>query len=141
MTALKWWLRIVGSLYLLEGVGLTAQALFVPDAFAAVWTSTPVGVLDAVSVRGLVVAGLPGVLTWVLLGVLMWLYSRTPAKAGLLVVVVAAWELLVWAPTDIVGWLNGFEVPRVAALLTIHALIGITGIVVLRRAASAIAAG
>jgi hypothetical protein len=134
MTALKWWLRIVGSLYLLEGIGITAQAMFDPDAFAAIWTSTPVGALDAVSVRGLVVAGLPGVLTWVLLGSLMWIYSRTPAKAGLLIVVVAAWELLVWAPTDIVGLFNGFELPRAVALLTIHALIGITGILVLRRA-------
>jgi hypothetical protein len=73
----------------------------------------------------------------VLLGSLMWIYSRIPAKAGLLIVVVAAWELLVWAPTDIVGLLNGFEVPRVVALLTIHALIGITGIWVLRRASAA----
>jgi hypothetical protein len=133
MTALKWWLRIVGSLYLLEGIGLTAQALFDPDAFAATWTSTPVGALDGISVRGLVVAGLPGVLTWVLLGSLMWIYSRMPAKAGLLIVVVAAWELLVWAPTDIVGFLNGFELPRAVALLTIHALIGISGIFVVRR--------
>ena len=40
MTAIKWWLRIVGSLYLLEGLGLTAQAFFAPDAFAAIWAST-----------------------------------------------------------------------------------------------------
>ena len=136
MTALKWWLRIVGSLYLLEGIGLTAQAFFVPDAFAAMWTSTPVGALDEISVRGLVVAGLPGVLTWVLLGSLMWVYSRVPAKARLLVIVVAAWELLVWAPTDIVGLVNGFEVPRAVALLTIHAIIGVSGILVLRLAAT-----
>jgi hypothetical protein len=134
MTALKWWLRIVGGLYLLEGVGLTAQAYFVPDAFAAIWASTPVGALDAISVRGLLVAGLPAVLTWVLLGSLMWIYSRVPAKARLLVIVVAAWELLVWAPTDIVGLFNGFEVPRAVTLIAIHALIGISGILVLRRA-------
>jgi hypothetical protein len=40
----------------------------------------------------------------------------------------------VWAPTDIVGLFNGFELPRAVALLTIHALIGVTGILVLRRA-------
>jgi hypothetical protein len=134
MTALKWWLRIVGSLYLLEGLGLTAAALFDPDEFAAIWASTEAGVLDALAVRGAVMAGLPGVLTWVLLGALMWIYSRVPAKARLLVIVVVAWELLVWAPLDLVGLLNGFEIPRALALIAIHAAIGVSGIVVLRRA-------
>jgi hypothetical protein len=64
----------------------------------------------------------------------MWFYSRTPAKARLLVIVVATWELLVWAPTDIIGLLNGFELPRAVTLITIHALIGITGLLVLRGA-------
>ena len=128
MTALKWWLRIVGSLYLLEGLGLTAQAFFAPAAFAALWASTPDGTLDAIAVRGMLMAGLPGVLTWVLLGALMWLFSGAPAKGRVLVIVVAAWELLVWAPVDVVGLFNGFEVGRAAALIAIHAAIGISGI-------------
>jgi hypothetical protein len=119
---------------LLEGVGLTAAALFDPGAFAAIWASTEPGVLDGVAVRGTVMAGLPGVLTWALLGALLWIYSRAPAKARLLVIVVAAWELLVWAPTDLVGLLNGFEAPRAWTLIAIHAAIGVSGIVVLRRA-------
>jgi hypothetical protein len=137
MRAIKWWLRIVGSLYLLEGIGLTAQAFFARDAFAAIWASTPEGALDAVAVRGILMAGLPGVMTWVLLGALMWIFSGAPSKARLLIIVVAAWELLVWAPTDLVGLLNGFEVPRVIGLITIHAVIGISGILVLRRAPAA----
>ena len=63
MNALKWWLRIVGSLYLLEGVGIAAQAFFVPAEFAAIWASVPAETLDAIAVRGMLVAGLPGVLT------------------------------------------------------------------------------
>ena len=133
MRAIKWWLRIVGSLYLVEGVGLTAQALLARDAFAAIWASTPEGALDATAVRGILMAGLPGVMTWALLGALMWIFSGTPSKGRVLVIVVSAWELLVWAPTDLVGLLNGFEVPRAVTLITIHAVIGITGIVVLRR--------
>ena len=134
MARLKWWLRIVGALYLLEGLGLTAAALFDRAQFAAIWASTEPGVLDAVAVRGTLMAGLPGVLTWVLLGALLWIYSRAPAKARVLVIVVVAWELLVWAPLDMAGMFNGFEVPRALTLLGIHAVIGISGIVVLRGA-------
>jgi hypothetical protein len=134
MAGLKWWLRIVGALYLLEGLGLTAAALFDRAQFAAIWASTEPGVLDAVAVRGTLMAGLPGVLTWVLLGAMLWIYSRAPAKARVLVIVVVAWELLVWAPLDMAGMFNGFEVPRALTLLGIHAVIGISGIVVLRGA-------
>jgi hypothetical protein len=137
MTALTWWLRIVGTLYLLEGLGLTAAALFDPAEYAAIWASTEAGVLDALAVRGTVMAGLPGTLTWALLGALLWIYSRAPAKARLLVIVVVAWELLVWAPLDLVGLLNGFDVPRALALIAVHAAIGVSGIVVLRRAPTA----
>jgi hypothetical protein len=133
MTALKWWLRIVGSLYLLEGIGIAAQAFFVPAEFAAIWASVPAETLDAIAIRGMLIAGLPGVLTWVLLGALMWIYSRVPEKARVLVIVVVAWELLVWAPVDVIGVFNGFVVPRALALLAIHAAIGISGLVLLRR--------
>jgi hypothetical protein len=131
---MKWWLRIVGSLYLLEGVGVAAQALFDPAAFAAIWASVPAETLDAIAVRGMLVAGLPGVLTWVLLGAMMWIFSSAAAKARLLVVVVVAWELLVWAPTDVIGFFNGFELGRAVALIVIHAAIGVSGLLVLRRA-------
>ena len=81
MTALKWWLRIVGSLYLLEGLGISAMAFFAPDAYGALWASTIEGTLDAIAVRGILIAGLPGTLSWVLFGALMWLFSGTPPKA------------------------------------------------------------
>ncbi|HZF28285.1 MAG TPA: hypothetical protein VE907_04150 [Gammaproteobacteria bacterium] len=132
MTAAKWWLRIVGSLYLLEGVGLTLMALLAPDQFAATWAVAPVGSIDALGVRAALIGGLPGVMTWVLLGAMMWIYSRTPARARVLVIVVVAWELLVWIPTDVVSTLQVFDTGRIV-LSTIHAVIGITGILVLRR--------
>jgi len=130
---MKWWLRIVGPLYLLEGLGLTAQAYFVPAEFAANWASVPAATLDAIAIRGMLVAGMPGVLTWVLLGAMMWLFSNKPEKGRVLAIVVVAWELLVWAPLDVVGLLNGFEVGRAVALITVHAAIGLTGVWVLRR--------
>ena len=134
MKPIKWWLRIVGSLYMLEGVGLSLAAFLSPDSFAAIWASSPVGSLDAVAARGILIAGLPGVLTWILLGALMLIFSRVPARARVLVITVAAWELLVWLPVDLVALFNGFAVPRAVSLITIHAVIGVSGILVLRQA-------
>ena len=134
MTALKWWLRIVGLLYVVEGAGLTMAALFAPDEFAAIWASVAVGSLDEIAVRGIKIAGLPGVLTWLLLGAMMLIHSRAPEKARLLVIVVAAWELLVWLPVDIVASFNGFTVSRTVTLVVVHVAIGISGLLLLRRA-------
>jgi hypothetical protein len=133
MKPLTWWLRIVGALYLVEGIGLSLAALFDPDAFAAMWASAPAGTLDAIAVRGIRIAGLPGVLTWGLLGVMMWIFSRIPARADVLIVVVAAWELAVWLPVDLVALFNGFAASRALTLGAIHVIIGVSGIMVLRR--------
>lgn len=135
MGALKWWLRIVGVLYVLEGGALTARALLDRAGFAAMWASTEASALDELAIRGAQIAGLPTVMTWALLGVLMLVYSRMPEKARVLVIAVALWELLVWIPSDIVGSFNGFTMPRTVALVAIHAVIGISGLLLLRRAA------
>jgi hypothetical protein len=130
---LKWWLRIVGVLYVFEGVSVSLMALFDPNEFAALWSSTEAGTLDALAVRGIRIAGLPGVLTWVLLGTMMLVFSRDPTRARVLVITVAAWELLVWLPADLVASFNGFGVQRVVSLITIHAVIGVSGLLLLRR--------
>ena len=130
MTAAKWWLRIVGTLYLLEGGALTAMALLAPEQFAATWAVAPVGSIDVLGVRAALIGGLPGVMTWVLLGAMAWIYSRAPAR--LLIVLIVAWELLVWIPVDVVSTLHVFDTGRIV-LSAIHAVIGVTGIVILRR--------
>ena len=132
MKTLTWWLRIVGALYVVEGGGLALAGFFDPNAFAAIWASTDVGALDEVAVRGIRIAGLPGVLTWALLGVMMLIFSRMPERARLLVTIVATWELLVWLPVDLVGLSSGFAVPRALTLITIHAVIGVSGLLLLR---------
>jgi hypothetical protein len=134
MTALKWWLRIVGTLYLLEGLGISAMAFFAPEGYGALWASTVEGTLDPIAVRGILMGGLPGTLSWVLFGALMWLWSGTPSKGRVLAIVIVAWELLVWAPIDLVGVFNGFEVGRAAGLIAVHAAIGLSGIWAVRRA-------
>ena len=132
MAAAKWWLRIIGTLYLLEGGGLTAMALFAPDQFAATWAVAPVGSINDLGVRAALIGGLPGVLTWVLLGAMAWIYSRAPARGRVLIVVITAWELLVWIPVDLVSTLQVLDPGRIA-LSTIHTVIGISGIVILKR--------
>lgn len=136
MNGMKWWLRIVGVLYVLEGAGLTAAALFSADDFASTWASVPTGTLDAIAVRGIKIAGLPGVLTWLLLGIMMLLYSRMPARARVLVITVVCWELLVWLPVDLIAAFNGFVVGRTVSLVTVHVVIAVSGIVLLRRASN-----
>ena len=71
-------------------------------------------------------------MTWALLGVTMLIFSRKPERARLLVTIVAAWELLVWLPVDLVGLSSGFAVPRALTLITIHAVIGVSGLLLLR---------
>jgi hypothetical protein len=122
----------VGSLYLLEGVGLTAMALWAPDQFAATWAVAPVGSIDELGIRAALIGGLPGVMTWVLLGVMAWIYSGAPARGRVLIIVIVAWELLVWIPVDVVSTLHVFDTGRIV-LSAIHAVIGISGIVILRR--------
>ena len=108
------------------------MALVDPNRFAATWAMADVGAVDALGVRAALIGGLPGVLTWVLLGAMLWIYSRAPARARVLVIVVAAWELLVWIPVDVVSTLQIYDPGRLV-LSTIHAVIGITGFLVLRR--------
>ena len=137
MGALKWWLRIVGVLYVLEGGLLTARALLDRAGFAAMWASAEASALDELAIRGAQIAGLPTVMTWALLGVLMLVFSRMPEKARVLVITVALWELLVWIPSDIVGSFYGFTMPRTMTLMAIHVVIGVSGLLLLRRAAKA----
>lgn len=133
MKPAQWWMRIVGAFYLFEGIGLALMAAFVPSQFAELWATAEPGSLSEVAVRGTLVAGMPGVLTWVLFGTMLWMHSGAPARARLLLVTVIAWELLVWLPLDLIGFFNGFEAGRAAGLIVTHAIIGIAGILALRR--------
>jgi uncharacterized membrane protein (GlpM family) len=136
MQALRWWMRIVGALYLMEGIGLALMATFAAGEFAAMWATATPGSLDAIAVRGTLVAGLPGVLTWVLFGALLWLFSRQLERARTLAIIVVAWELLVWLPLDLIAFMNGFAAERAASLIAVHLIIGVTGILALRQQAS-----
>lgn len=134
MRGLKWWLWIVGILYVLEGGGLTLLRVVDPDRAAAVWTaSQEVGQLGSlVATQAVLVPSLFVTLSWLVLGVLMLWFTRAPGGARSLVAAVVALELFAWIPLDSMALSYGWSVPRGVSLLVIHLAIGIGGILALR---------
>ena len=133
MRGLKWWLWIVGILYVLEGGGLTLLRAFDPDAAAAIWTASgEAGQLDTLAMQAVLVPSLFVTLSWLVLGLLMLWFARTPASARSLVAAVVALELFAWIPLDSLALSYGWSVPRGVTLLVIHLAIGIGGILALR---------
>ena len=133
MRVLKWWLWIVGVLYVLEGGGLTLLRVFDPEAAAAIWTASgETGQLDALALQAVLVPSLFVTLSWLVLGVLMLRFARSPERARSLVAAVVALELFAWIPLDAVALTYGWSVPRGVTLLVIHLAIGIGGILALR---------
>ena len=132
MKLARWWMRVVGAFYLMEGIGLTLMASLAPNEFAEMWATAAPGSLDDIAVRGTLIAGLPGVLTWVLFGSTLWFLSRVPERSRLLIVLVVAWELFIWLPLDLLGLLNGFSGERALGLIAFHLVVGVSGIFALR---------
>jgi hypothetical protein len=144
MKGLKWWLWIVGILYVLEGGLLTSRTFLDPEGMAAMWTATQeTGLLDPLAVQAILVPTLFVTLSWVVLGILMLYFTRMPARAGGLVMVVAALELFAWMPLDVVAWSSGWAATRSVPLIVVHLVIAGTAILALRasRAARAEANG
>jgi hypothetical protein len=133
MRGLKWWLWIVGILYVLEGGLLTLRRVFDPEGLAAMWTASgETGQLDALATQAVLVPSLFVTLSWLVLGVLMLSFTRTPDRGRSLVAAVVALELFAWIPLDAVALSYGWSVPRGVTLLAIHLAIGIGGILALR---------
>jgi hypothetical protein len=141
MKGLKWWLWVVGILYLLEGGLLTLRRFLDPEGMAAMWTATlETGLLDPIAVQAVLVPTLFVTLYWFVLGVLMLYSTRAPARAGTLVIVVAALELFAWLPLDATTLTQGWSATRSLPLIVVHLLIAGTGILALRASRAARAA-
>ncbi len=134
MRGLKWWLWIVGVFYVLEGGGLTLLRVVDPDQAAAIWTaSQEVGQLGSlIATQAVLVPSLFVTLSWLVLGMLMLWFTRSPGSARSLVTAVVALELFAWIPLDSLALSYGWSVPRGVSLLVIHLAIGIGGILALR---------
>ncbi|MNC88086.1 hypothetical protein D3C83_38710 [compost metagenome] len=83
MRGLKWWLWIVGVLYVLEGGGLTLLRIFDPTGAAAIWTASgEAGQLDTLAMQAVLVPSLFVTLSWLVLGLLMLWFARAPARCA-----------------------------------------------------------
>jgi len=140
MKKLTWWFRIVGVFYLLLGISNVIYEIIDPQ-FVAKGMVPASYTPDAVTVTALVHTFLPSSLSFAVLGVLLLYYSRQPAQARLLVLIVALLELFAWVPYDLVWFAVGLPVAPAIPFLIIHLLIGVTGVLFLRQTQPITSAG
>ena len=131
MNGLKWWMRLVGAMYLF--LFLAAAVLKLP-----IRAEGPPGVLARAS------AGDPTatfvVDTWVtlgiwfaVLGIALLIASRVPGQAKALVWTIIGWELG-GIVIDIYKAARGYDLAAPVTWMVIHAIIIVAGLLALRRA-------
>jgi hypothetical protein len=130
VTKLKWWLRVVGAIYVLNGIMMAVVR-------APIRSAGPDGVLDAAA------AGDPTarflVDTWVgfgievaAIGVVLLVASATPGLAKVLVWLVIGIELTRGIAFDVYMVARDYEPSVFVPWLVVHAVIIVTGVLVLR---------
>jgi hypothetical protein len=130
VTKLKWWLRVVGAVYVLNGIMMAVVR-------APIRSVGPEGTLDAAA------AGDPTarflVDTWVgfgvevaVIGVVLVLASATPSLARVLVWLVIGIELTRGIAYDLYMLTRDYEPSVYVPWLVVHAVIIVTGALVLR---------
>lgn len=124
-----WWLRGVGSFYLL--LALTSLwVLFInPQLFGEMFPFAA----DALSIRAFSDAWLIFVLEMAGLGVMMLYAAQNPARNGVLVLTVAGLELVRGAGGDMLWMLRGWPVANYLPFMVVHIGVALTGLWILRR--------
>lgn len=117
MDKVKWWLRIVGVLYLLYSIKVFEGLINNPEANPTFWGPS------------ISASGLASVLIWLVLAILMFLSSRNPINASSLVKTIALLELFAWIPCDVIFLANGAPVIGGIVLICIHFIVGLSGLV------------
>ncbi|MDP3726276.1 MAG: BphX family protein [bacterium] len=130
MTRLKWWMRIVGTLYIFLFVA--AAVIRIPIRVLG-----PEGTLDR-NAAGDVLAMFV-VDTWVILGLALGaigigllVASRAPEKAIALVWTVIGFELIWGLGSDMYQLARGYDLQEIGIWIIIHVIIITTGILALR---------
>jgi hypothetical protein len=134
VTKLAWWMRIVGAFYVL-------QAVVIIVARAPIRTFGPEGTLEQAD-AGDPIAGFV-VDTWTtfgvevgVIGVALLIAARSPERARILAWTVIAIEAVRGIGTDVVQIARGIEVAGYLAWIPIHTVVIVTGVLVLRDAAT-----
>lgn len=129
MIKTKWWLRIVGVIYLLLAIG-SLWALFInPHIFGTMFPFAA----DPLSIRAFSDAWLILVLEMAVLGSVMLYASREPASNGILVMTVAILELARGAGGDFLWMLGGWPTANYIPFMIVHLIIAATGIYFLQQ--------
>ncbi|MDQ3006515.1 MAG: BphX family protein [Chloroflexota bacterium] len=128
-TKTKWWLRIVGTFYLLLAL-MSLWVVFInPQLFGAMF---PFSAND-LSLRAFSDAWLIFVLEMGVLGVIMLYAARKPAHNGILVLTVPVLELIRGAGGDLLWMSRGWPIANYIPFMIVHLIIAGTGLFFLRQ--------
>lgn len=129
MAKTKWWLRIVGSFYLVLAL-MSLWVVFInPQLFGAMF---PFSANDF-SLRAFSDAWLIFVLEMGVLGVIMLYAAREPARNGILVLTVSVLELIRGAGGDLLWISRGWPAANYIPFMILHLIIAGTGFYFLRQ--------
>lgn len=129
MQKTKWWLIVVGSLYLLLG-GMSLWVLFIkPQTFGEMFLFAS----DNNSIRAFSDAWLIFVLEMLVLGGVMLYASREPAQNKILVITVAILELFRGAGGDLLWMSRGWRAENYLPFMILHIVIAVTGLMFVRQ--------
>lgn len=130
MRALKWWLRIVGVVYVALGLGFlpALNAARLPRLLPGF--DAPVG---RVAFRALLDYTLMFGLDLVVIGAFLLVAARSPQRAAPVVWLVLALELVRGIFDDVYMLAQGYSPPIYVGFIVLHVAIIVTGLVSLRR--------
>ena len=130
MRALKWWLRIVGGVYVMLGLGFlpALNAARLPRLLPGF--DAPVG---GVAFRALLDYTLMFGLDLVVIGAFLLVAARAPQRAVPVVWLVLALELVRGICDDVYMLAQGYSPHIYVGFIVLHAVIIVTGLVSLRR--------
>lgn len=130
MRALKWWLYIVGAVYVLLGLGFlpALNAARLPQVLPGF--DAPVG---GVAFRALLDYTLMFGLDLFVIGVFLLVIARTPQRAVPIVWLVLALELVRGIFDDVYMLARGYSPSLYVGFIILHTIIIVTGLASLRR--------
>lgn len=133
MNKLKWWLRIVGGFYLLLGVAGLGYWITAPEAYAETYAATLPSAYsgDPLAVTAVVDRDFFVMFEWLVLGILMFVAARDPARARFFIGAMVALELFQYVPVNLIWMTRGY--PNVVPYLILHLIFGISGFTFLRQ--------
>ena len=133
MNKLKWWLRIVGGFYLLLGLTGLGYFLFAPDGYEETYAATlPLSYSgDPLAVTAVIDRDFLVTFEWIVLGVLMFVAARDPARTRFFIGAMVALEFFQYAVVNVIWMTRGYT--TTVPYLILHLIFGITGFVFLRQ--------